>query len=321
MSSSGSGGLAGSRILVTGGSGFIGRHAVSVLSAAGAHVRVVDLQPHPDPSVEIVLGDLTDPDVLDAALQGGLDSVVHLAAVTSVLRSLEQPELTYRTNVAATAALLEGSRTAGASTLVFASTNAVTGPMEAPKISETATLRPLTPYGSTKAAAEMLMSAYTASYGLRCACLRLTNVYGPGMQAKDSIVARLMRAIRLGTTFEIYGDGTQVRDYVHVRDVVAAAQLALLSDDWSGPMVIGTGTSLSVLEVVDAVRKVSGAELPVRHGDAKPGEMPAVIVDPGRAFAAGWFPRFSLAEGLLAVWDEWSAADISAPAEAVGGSR
>ena len=71
------------------------------------------------------------------------------------------------------------------------------------------------------------MSAYTAVYGMRCACLRLTNVYGPGMQAKDSIVARLMRCIRLGTTFEIYGDGTQVRDYVHAADVVAAMRLAL----------------------------------------------------------------------------------------------
>ncbi len=81
--------------------------------------------------------------------------------------------------------------------LAFASTNAVTGPMEQPKITEDAKLRPLTPYGSTKAAGEMLMSAYTASYGLRCACIRLTNVYGPGMQAKDSIIARLMRCIRL----------------------------------------------------------------------------------------------------------------------------
>ena len=81
---------------------------------------------------------------------------------------------------------------------MFASTNAVTGPMEAPAITERATLRPMTPYGATKAAGEMLMSAYTAVYGVRCVCLRLTNVYGPGMQAKDSIVARLMRAIRLG---------------------------------------------------------------------------------------------------------------------------
>jgi UDP-glucose 4-epimerase len=313
--------MAGRRILVTGGSGFIGRHAVSELAGAGAHVRVVDLQPHPDPSVEIVLGDIADTDVLGAAFDGGFDSVVHLAAVTSVLRSLEQPELTYRTNVAGTAAVLEAARNAGVTSLAFASTNAVTGPMQAPTITEAATLRPLTPYGSTKAAAEMLMSAYTASYGLRCACLRLTNVYGPGMQAKDSIVARLMRAIRLGTTFEIYGDGTQVRDYVHVSDVIAAAQLALANEDWHGPTVIGTGTSLSVLDVVDAVREVSGAELPVRHGPAKPGEMPAVIVDPSRAHAAGWSPRFDFAQGLVAVWEEWSTAEVAPPAGLAGGSR
>ena len=154
--------------------------------------------------------------------------------------------------------------------------------MDAPAIVETAQLRPLTPYGATKAAAEMLMSAYTASYGLRCACLRLTNVYGPGMQAKDSIVARLMRAIRLGRTFEIYGDGRQVRDYVHVSDVIAAVKLGLDHEDWKGPTVIGSGTSLSVLEVVDAVREVTGAEFTVEHGPARPGEMPAVIVDPSR---------------------------------------
>jgi UDP-glucose 4-epimerase len=318
VSSSAAGDLSGRRILVTGGSGFIGRHVVSVLSGDGAYVRVVDLKPHPDPSVEIVVGDLGDPDVLTASLEGGIDSIVHLAAVTSVLRSLEQPELTYRTNVAATAALLEAARAAGVTALVFASTNAVTGPMQAPTISEAATLRPLTPYGSTKAAAEMLMSAYTASYGLRCTCLRLTNVYGPGMQAKDSIVARLMRAIRLGTTFEIYGDGRQVRDYVHVSDVVAAGRLALLHPDWDGPMVIGTGTSLSVLDVVEQVRAVSGAELPVRHGPAKAGEMPAVIVDPSRAQSAGWVPRFSFADGVAGVWDEWSTADVQPPAEVIG---
>ena len=141
----------------------------------------------------------------------------------------------------------------------------------------------MTPYGATKAAAEMLMSAYTSSYGLRCAILRLTNVYGPGMQAKDSIVARLMRAIRLGHTFEVYGDGTQVRDYVHAADVTAAVRLGLLDDRWAGPTVIGAGRSLSVLDVVDAVRTVTGAEIDVTHGAARAGEMPAVIVDPARA--------------------------------------
>jgi len=310
--------LDGRRVLVTGGSGFIGRHVVADLSCAGAYVRVVDLQAHPDPSVEVLRGDICEPDVLEAALEGGFDGIVHLAAVTSVLRSMEHPELTYRTNVAATSSLLGLGRAAGARALVFASTNAVTGPMDAPAITEAAVLRPLTPYGATKAAGEMLMSAYTASYGLRCAILRLTNVYGPGMQAKDSIVARLMRAIRLRSTFEVYGDGTQVRDYVHAADVTAAVRLGLLSDEWAGPTVIGSGRSLSVLEVLDAVRRVTGTELDVTHGPGRPGEMPAVIVDPGLAHARGWAPRFDFETGLSGVWEEWSQIDLDAVAAGVG---
>jgi UDP-glucose 4-epimerase len=283
---------------------------VAGLSHAGAQVRVVDLRPHPDPSADIVVGDIGDPEVLSEAFDGGVDSVVHLAAVTSVLRSVENPGGTFDTNVAGTHAVLEAARAAGVGSLVFASTNAVTGPMEAPAIVETATLKPLTPYGATKAAAEMLMSAYTASYDVRCVCLRLTNVYGPGMQAKDSIVARLMRAIRLEREFEIYGDGRQVRDYVHVSDVIGAVRLALDRQDWSGPVVIGSGKSLSVLEVLDTVRSVTGASLDVRHGPARPGEMPAVIVDPSRALSCGWAPRYDFAEGVRGVWEEWSAADL-----------
>lgn len=306
--------IAGRRVLVTGGSGFIGRRVVSELGSDGAQVRVIDLQPHPDPSVDIVIGDIAEREALDRALDGGFDSIVHLAAVTSVLRSLEHPQRTFETNVLGTHNVLEAGRAAGVTSLAFASTNAVTGPMEAPKITEKATLRPLTPYGSTKAAGEMMMSAYTASYGLRCACIRLTNVYGPGMQAKDSIVARLMRGIRLATTFEIYGDGNQVRDYVHSLDVADAMRLALTSDEWVGPIVIGSGTSLSVHEVIAAVRDVSGAEIDVRHGPAKPGEMPAVIVDPSHAHSLGWTPKYpKLADGLVGVWEEWSTAHVEAP--------
>ena len=304
--------LHGRRVLVTGGSGFIGRHAVAQLTRAGAVVRVVDLKPHPDPAVDVVVGDIVDGDVLDAAFAGGIDSVVHLAAVTSVLRSVENPVGTFETNVAGTQAILEAARAAGVRSLAFASTNAVTGPMEAPAIVETAVLKPLTPYGATKAAGEMLMSAYTASYGVRCVYVRLTNVYGPGMQAKDSIVARLMRAIRLGRTFEIYGDGRQVRDYVHVSDVIDAVRLGLAGEDWKGPVVIGSGRSMSVLEVVDAVREVTGASFEVTHGPARPGEMPAVIVDPSRAKSFGWSPQFDFETGLRGVWEEWSVADVDA---------
>jgi UDP-glucose 4-epimerase len=311
VSAPASGDLSGNRILVTGGSGFIGRHVVAEMAAAGAHVRVVDLQPHPDPAVDIVIGDLAEPEVIEASLRGGIDAIVHLAALTSVLKSLEHPELFQRTNVTATAALLEGARVAAVKTLVFTSTNAVVGPMEGSAISEVSRLRPLTPYGSTKAAGEMLMSAYTETLGVRCACLRLTNAYGPGMQAKDSIVARLMRAIRTDGTFEIYGDGRQVRDYVHVTDIVAAMRLALADEAWRGPTVIGSGASPSVLEVIAAVEEVSGATVSVRHGPAKRGVMPGLIVDNSRARAAGWSPRYDLAGGLVGVWEEWSTADLA----------
>jgi UDP-glucose 4-epimerase len=308
------------RILVTGGSGFIGRHVVATLKAQDHQVRVVDLQPHVDPDVDLVQGDISDPEVIEAAFDGGFDGVVHLAAVTSVLRSIEHPELTFRTNVDGAHRVLEGARAAGVRSLVLASTNAVTGPMEEPAITEQSRLRPMTPYGATKAAGEMLASAYTSVYGVRCTAIRLTNVYGPGMQAKDSIVARLMRGIRLGTTFEIYGDGTQVRDYVHVTDVVAAAQQALGDEKWAGPVVIGTGTSLSVLDVVDVVRRTTGTELPVKHGPAKAGEMPAVIVDNSRAKGLGWEPRFDFAGGVAGVWEEWRDLDIEGAVPMPGGA-
>jgi UDP-glucose 4-epimerase len=113
-------------VLVTGGSGFIGRQVVATLVTAGASVRIVDLQSHPDPGIEIVLGDIADAKTIAAAYDGGIDYVVHLAAVTSVLKSIQQPELTYQTNVAGTHRVLEGAREAGVKAFVLASTNAVT---------------------------------------------------------------------------------------------------------------------------------------------------------------------------------------------------
>jgi UDP-glucose 4-epimerase len=103
-----------------------------------------------------------------------------------------------------------------------------------------------------------------------------------------------------------------------VSDVFAAIRLGLVDERWAGPVVIGTGASLSVLEVLDAVRRVTGAELSVTHGPARPGEMPAVIVDPSRARAAGWAPRYSFEEGLAGVWAEWSALELDAVSSGVG---
>ena len=297
--------LRGWRVLVTGGSGFIGTHVVRALTADGAEVIVADLRPSSDPGVQCLVGDLTDDALVEAAVVPGLDAIVHLAAITSVLGSLQHPMETFRTNVAMTMALLERAAAVGVTTMVFASTNAVvgTGAGEG-RIDESSPLRPLTPYGATKAAAEMLLSAANASGGVRGVSLRFTNVYGPGMVLKDSVVARIMRAAQSGACFDIYGDGRQVRDYVYVDDVVAAIRLGLGSE-LSGPLVIGSGASTSVLGLLEEAREVTGTPLPARHVAPKEGEMSGVRVDIGRAAGAGWRPQVDLAEGLSRVWASW----------------
>jgi UDP-glucose 4-epimerase len=307
--------LAGRRVLVTGGSGFIGSHVIPALLAQGASVSSVDLvEPaRPVPGVPTLVGDLTDPGVVRAAVHEDIDAVVHLAAATSVLVSIERPARTVDVNVTATAALLERCREVGVGSFVFASTNAVAGPVPPDRrIDEQVVLRPLTPYGASKAAAEMLMSAYTAVYGVRCVPLRFTNVYGPGMTGKDSIVARIMRAALAGGGMTVYGAGEQVRDYVYVEDVAAAVTLALVRSDIAGPVVIGAGQSYSVLDILALARQATGAALPAEHVPAKEGEMPRVIVDPSYARSLGWRPAVDLAAGLRRVWDSW-------PREAVNG--
>src|SRR6266536_316561 len=255
--------LSGQQVLVTGGAGFVGRSVVRALAQQRARVTVVDLQPFPDGDVRSVVGEITDPATRDAA--------VHQA------------------NVAATAGLLELARIRGVGRFLLASTNAVVGDVGDATIHEDVPLRPLTPYGATKAACAM----------------RLTNVYGQGMTHKDSLVARLMRAALDGATVEIYGDGTQRRDFVHVDDVVQGLLLA-----WrrrcTGSLIIGSGRSISVLDLLDQARRVTGRPLPAVHVAPKPGEMPAVVVDIGRARSLGYEPTVELEDGLLTAWADFA---------------
>ncbi|MQA96903.1 MAG: NAD-dependent epimerase/dehydratase family protein [Streptosporangiales bacterium] len=302
--------LAGRRVLVTGGSGFIGRRITSALVAAGADVVVTDLRPYPGTDVRYVGGDLRHREVREAAFEGGVDAVVHLAAITSVLRSVEQPVLTYETNVMVTQELLELARRGGTEAFLFASTNAVTGDVGDATIDESFPLRPLTPYGSTKAACEMLMSAYHGAYGLQTTAFRFANVYGPGMEAKDSMVPRLMRAANSGATIQIYGDGKQVRDFIHVDDIVQGILTAWLAGH-TGPLVLGSGSSDSVLDLIDMARDVTGAAIPVEHVPAKNGEMPAVRLGIAAARGLGFQPRFDLRAGLATVWPEFSGEGVA----------
>jgi UDP-glucose 4-epimerase len=299
-----------SRVLVTGGAGFIGRRVVKTLLDSGADVTVADKQPFPDGvvagGVRVIRGDLRDPDIAARALRAGTEAVVHLAAVTSVLRSVEDPAGTYAENVAVTANLLELARKHAVGTFLFASTNAVAGDVGHQVITERTPLRPLTPYGATKAAAEMLLSSYAAAYGIAACSLRFSNVYGPGMAAKDSFIPRLMRAARSGTGVDIYGDGTQLRDLVHVDDAVHGILTAWRAG-YAGPIIIASGKSESVNDVAEAARRATGKPIPARHVPPKRGEMPAVLVDISAARALGYEPAYDLQAGLRTVWPEFSA--------------
>jgi UDP-glucose 4-epimerase len=295
-----------SRVLVTGGAGFIGRRVVAALLAEGHEVTIADLRAFPgDPAaVRSIIGDLCDPEAVRRAVRPGIDLIIHLAALTSVVKSVEDPVSTYRLNVGATASLLEAARENEVGAFLLASTNAAVGNAGQAVMSESAPLRPLGPYGATKAAGEMLLSAYTNSYGITGAALRFSNVYGPGMLAKDSFIPRLMRAAREDEGVQVRGDGSMVRDVVHVDDVVQGIFIAWEAGH-TGPLILGSGQSVTVNEMVQTARRVTGKPIPVEHVPAISGEMPAVVLDISAIKALGYAPRYDLEAGMATVWPDF----------------
>jgi len=302
-----------SRVLVTGGAGFIGRRVVRALLAEGHEVTVADLRAFPDPDVRTVIGDLCNPDVAARAVQPGTDVIIHLAAVTSVLASVQDPVSTHLLNVDATARLLELAREDETGTFLLASTNAVVGSGSAPGevITERTVLRPLTPYGATKAAGELLLGSYASCYGITGAALRFSNVYGPGMTAKDSFIPRLMRAARDGEGVKVRGDGSMLRDVVHVDDVVQGI-LAAWRSGHNGPLILGSGRSVTVNEMVTIARRVTGALIPAENVPVPAGEMPAVVLDISAARAIGYRPAYDLEAGMATVWPDFDPKEASA---------
>jgi UDP-glucose 4-epimerase len=296
-----------SRVLVTGGAGFIGRRLVRALLAEGHEVTVADLRAFPDPQVRTFVGDLCDPGAAARAVQPGTDVIIHLAAITSVLASVQDPVSTHRLNVDATARLLELCRENEVGTFLLASTNAVVGSGSVPGavITEQTVLRPLTPYGATKAAAEMLLGSYANCYGLVGAALRFSNVYGPGMSKKDSFIPRLMRAARDSEGVQVRGDGSMLRDVVHVDDVVQGI-FAAWRGGHNGPLILGSGKSVTVNEMVTTARQVTGAPIPAEHVPVGQGEMPAVVLDISAARALGYRPGYDLRAGMATVWPDFA---------------
>ena len=290
------------RVLVTGGAGFIGSHVVDALLARGDQVLVADDlstgdRANLDRRAELRIADISNANALADALRGArTDAVVHFAAKTKVVESMEKEALYRRVIVDGTRNVLDLAEVLGARTFVNISTGgAIYG--ETPECAaETAPTTAVSNYGRFKAEAEMLVRASRVP----SITLRLANVYG-ARQRRDlegGVVAIFVGCWARGEPITVYGDGRYQRDYVYVADVVEAV-LAALGGEHHGIYNVGTGVATSVNELVSALTGVLGPPAGVRFATARAGEVLRACVDPSKAGRDRlWRSRTALADGL-----------------------
>lgn len=282
------------RILVTGAAGYLGREVVRALAGAG-HTPIAMTRAEPVAiagAAETRYADLADRAALRAAVDG-VDAVCHLAGLARARESVTDPLPFFRVNTEGTVALLEAMAVAGVERLVFASTGAIYGTPERQPMTEDCPDAPPHPYASSKLAAEYAIEAQAGSGALGAIVVRLLNVAGGDDPDPTRLIPRTLAAAREQSALRINGDGTAVRDYLHVRDAAAAFAACAERVPAAGECIrynIGSGRGTSVLDVVAAVERVTGLAVPVVHGPAAP-EPAALISDPAKARTElGWSP-------------------------------
>jgi UDP-glucuronate 4-epimerase len=294
------------RYLVTGAAGFIGSHLCDALLDQGHDVVGFDcftnyynpwLKQQNAGSIDVRRIDLAE-DRFDFA---GFDGVFHLAGQPGVRSFGDVFPLYLRQNVEATRRVFEAAVREGVR-VVFASSSSVYGDAAGYPTPEETPLRPLSPYGITKVAAEHLAFAYARSFGLDAIVLRYFNAFGP-RQRPDMAFTRIANALHEGRTFILYGDGTQTRSWTYVRDVVAATIAAM--ERGSGTYNVGGALEASMREAIELFERLAGKALAVRVEPEVPGDQRRTKADTTRIRTdLGWEPRVGLAEGLKAQW-EW----------------
>jgi UDP-glucose 4-epimerase len=288
-------------ILITGGAGYIGGTVARLLLAQGHAVTIVDNFIHSKPSALPAQAAFEEADIADAVVMTRIlsaakfDGVLHFAALIEAGESMKQPSLYFRANTLATLSLLEALVATGTQNLVFSSTAAVYGEPETTPILETARLAPTNPYGESKLLVEQMLKWFNRIHGLRYAALRYFNVagaipgYGEAHEPESHLIPIILdAALGRRKNISIYGDdyptpdGTCIRDYIHIEDLARAHVLALAAlqnPATETPLLynLGNGRGFSVLEVIEAARRVTGHAIPVERHPRRPGD-PAILV-------------------------------------------
>ncbi|GIW95232.1 MAG: UDP-glucose 4-epimerase GalE [Pirellulaceae bacterium] len=311
------------RILVTGGAGYVGSHAVRALLRQGHEVWVYDNLSRGHrravPEELLIFGDISDTRHLAAVMRDRqIEAVMHFAAYALVGESVADPALYYVNNLAAGISLLEAMRQSDVSKIVFSSTTATYGIPETVPIPEQAPQRPINPYGFTKYCFERMLDDYARAYGWAAAALRYFNAAGAAADGSlgedhdpETHLIPLALQVALGRRDElvIFGDdyptqdGTCVRDYVHVEDLAEAhlAALERLQPRQVWKLNLGIGVGYSVRQVIEACRHVTGHPIPTRIGPRRPGDPPVLVADSRLAREMlGWTPRYQKIEDIVA---------------------
>lgn len=314
------------RVFVTGGAGYIGSVGVEKLLDAGHEVIVMDNMRTGRPAsiasdATVITGDLRDGAfVKDVLARTGPDAIMHFAAATIVPESMTKPDLYYGINMVGGYNLLEGARLAGIDKIIVSSTAAVYGAVEEMPITEETPTHPVSPYGAAKLMFEQMLAAYAHAYGTRWIAFRYFNVagatftHGEDHRPETHLIPNALLAVAgRRPPMELYGtdyptpDGTAIRDYVHVEDLIDAHLAGLERIDIvSGPFNLGTTAGASVAEVIGTVEKVTDREVPRIYRDRRAGDPPVLVADASRAREQlDWTPSRSTLEQMIGSAWEW----------------
>ena len=298
------------KVIVTGGAGFIGSNLAEELALRGHQVVIIDnlstgnlenIQPVlPVGQVDFIEGSITNLPLMQKAFSGA-DYVFHQAALPSVPRSIEDPEITDSVNITGTLNVLIAARDNAVKKLVFASSSSVYG--DTPTLPKTEDMppNPLSPYAVTKITGEYYCQVFTRIYDLKTVCLRYFNVYGPRQDPKSAyaaVIPLFINAVLSGKSPVIFGDGEQTRDFTFVKDVVEA-NIQAAESEVTGVFNLGNSQRITISQLTKLIIDITkNNNVKPVYKDPRPGDIVHSLADTSKAKAFGYNPRYSLEQGL-----------------------